>query len=154
MIRRTLHLVTVSMVTALLAGVPATPARADDSPLDTRVMIENFTADEATVRDFHSVPLSPQARERMRGLLTGWRARIEAERDGFASLSRSQQIDLLLLRNRIRASLRRLETEAAREADIAKLVPFAADIVNLEEQRRRMESVTARDATRRRRADF
>ncbi len=143
MMRRTLHLAALSMVAAVLAGAPA---RADDSPLDTRVMIENFVADQATVRDFHSVPLSAQARDRMRRFLTGWQARIEAQRDGFASLSRPAQIDLLLLRNRVRTSLRRLETEAAREAEIAGLVPFADDVVKLEEARRRMESVSARDA--------
>src|SRR5205085_7017410 len=59
----------------------------------------------------------------------------------FDVLSQPGRVDYLLLRNRLEHETKQLALEARRDAEIAPLIPFQQTIIDLEEARRRMETI-------------
>lgn len=111
---------------------------------DLRERIELLRADLADLGRRYDVPMSTERRAR---LLARWQQE-RRELDGldWNELGRDARVDWLLLDNQVRRSTWQLQAEIARDAELADLLPFAGAIVELAEQKRRLEILAARDA--------
>ena len=109
-----------------------------------REVIEYFEADRDALLAIWDVDTSPRRRARERELLGAWSAQLE--RLDQAALSTPDQVDLLLLSNRIEYLGRRIELSEARWPETAALLPFAEEIAQLQEGRRALTDVDAQAA--------
>lgn len=123
-------------VLVLLLAACAAPGRAADPPPasgpDLPALLLEYAADERGLSQFWSLP-SPARRAQQQALALAWRARLDAL--DFAALPRDAQVDWLVLDNYLRAESRRRRAEAERLEEVAGLLPFAADVIALEEAR-------------------
>jgi uncharacterized protein (DUF885 family) len=108
---------------------------------EMRGVIERYVADRGSLNRFYSVPTSPVRRERMRKFYGEWLAALE--RLDFEAMSLDGKIDYLLFKNHLDHELRQLDVQAKMIDETAPLIPFAQTIPDLEDARRRMESVDA-----------
>jgi uncharacterized protein (DUF885 family) len=129
-----LLLVATSMVS--IAGAQAPP--------DLRERIEMLRADLLDLGRRYDVPMSGERRARM---TERWQQEVdELAKMDFDALPRDARIDWLLLDNHSRRAVLMLEDEAARDAEVEAVLPFAPAIVELAEGRRRLVDQPARDA--------
>ena len=63
-------------------------------------------------------------------------------------MGQDEQIDYLLFQNDLRYRLRSLEHDQVKNREIDEFVPFASTIIDLQEQRRRIETVDAEQLAR------
>ncbi len=123
------------------------PGGITDSTLPTlRGMIELFGADQRNIQRFYDAPMSRQATDRRVEYLNHWIKILEAL--DFEALEQDEKIDYLLFQNDLRYRLRSLEHDQKKNREIAELIPFASIIVELQEQRRRIETVDAEQLAR------
>ncbi|HWA83730.1 MAG TPA: hypothetical protein VG820_09870, partial [Fimbriimonadaceae bacterium] len=101
-----------------------------------RPAIERFWADEGNLERVYVVRHSPTRRNRMTEFYKATLADLK-KRD-FATLGADGQVDYVLLRNYCEKHISDLSNEAKDEAKYASLIPFAKEITDLEEARRRM----------------
>jgi uncharacterized protein (DUF885 family) len=116
----------------------------DGTPLDTgtseiRPVIERY---DVELRDLNRVFALPGSSTRHTRLTRFYTEQIRLL-DGinFDALSQAGKIDYLLLRERLVREQKQIVSEAAREDEIASLIPFQRTIIELEESRRRMETI-------------
>src|SRR5688572_11379078 len=119
------------------------PLRADDPPAPNPLVprIERYAVDLRALERLHSTPLSAGRRDRLRALHQAALKDLEAL--DLAPLAVDARVDAALFANHLRHELSELEREAALDAEIAPLVPFAATVVALEDARREMKDVDA-----------
>ncbi|MGH7582054.1 MAG: DUF885 family protein [Gemmatimonadales bacterium] len=103
---------------------------------EMRPVLERWNADRGALGRRYSVEYSPQREQRYRSFYAAWRARLAAL--PFDRLSRSAQIDYILLDNRIRNEQALVDRDVQRAAEMATLLPFADTLDAMLEQRRRM----------------
>src|SRR5438093_1862607 len=121
----------------------------DPAPLDNfapspdrmPAFLARYEADRGSLERLFTTPYSPRRRDRFRAFSAGWREALEAL--PFEELTRSDRADWLLFRNLLEREERHLEWEERQFAEMEPLLPFAADLIALEEERRRLEDVTA-----------
>jgi uncharacterized protein (DUF885 family) len=111
-----------------LTGGGGAPAPAVRTP----ALLFEYSADAEDVGRYWSLP-SDARRTHAQQVSDEWRTRLDAI--DFATLSRDEQVDWLLLDNHLRAETTRRAADAARRAQIADLIPFADAITVLEEDR-------------------
>lgn len=109
-----------------------------------RDLIQEFDADRGSLSRLYTVECSPARRERFRRLFEDWQARLAAL--PFEDLDRDGRIDHVAFSRYLARQIRELDLQAERLAKIAPLLPFAQRIVDLEEARRRLESIDAAKA--------
>ncbi|MBM3984649.1 MAG: hypothetical protein FJ296_02985, partial [Planctomycetes bacterium] len=107
-------------------------AAGDTPPNPMPALVLEFAADERGTEQYWSLP-SEARRLQEEAVSAGWRARLDAL--DVSALPRDGQVDWLLLDNHLRAQARRHAADAAKRAEVAELLPFAADIMALEEAR-------------------
>ncbi len=100
-------------------------------------IIQQFTADAKALDRTYFVTISPARMERMERFYTGERAMLAAM--NFDALSPEDQVDYLLLNNRLSANLHQLAIERKQVEEMEPLLPFAKTIENLMESKRLME---------------
>jgi uncharacterized protein (DUF885 family) len=108
---------------------------------ELRDIVDRFGADGQAIQRFYSIPGSDERRARLRAYYNAWLAALP--KVDFARLSRPGQVDYVLLRNHIEYQLALLRREERIERETAPLVPFAEDIIRLQEQRQKLEFITA-----------
>jgi uncharacterized protein (DUF885 family) len=112
----------------------------DDVPQsEMRGVIERYTADRGSLARFYSVEASSSRRARMKQFYSEWLVAIA--KLNFDSMSQDGRIDYILFKNHLDHELRQLDIQEKALADVAPLVPFAQTITDLEDARRRMESI-------------
>lgn len=116
----------------------------DGSPLDTgtselKPAIERYSVDLRDLQRVYALPGSTVRQSKLEGFYVEQLRLLEAV--NFDALSQSGKVDYLLLRNRLEHEKKQLVTEHQRDAEIAALVPFQQIVIDLEEARRRMETV-------------
>jgi hypothetical protein len=111
------------------------------SPDRMPAFLARYKADRNSVERLYTAPYSPKRRERLQAFLAEWGKALEAL--PFAELTQSDRADWILFRNLLTRERRQLEREAERFVEMEALVPFAADLIALEEARRRLEDVDA-----------
>jgi hypothetical protein len=110
-------------------------------------LITLFQADYGGIDRLHSAPFSPRRRERFCALFSEWEATLEAM--PFESLSRSDQLDWLLLKNFLLNERYLLKREERQWEEMEPLLPFALPLISLEEDRRQLKEVNGREAAER-----
>src|SRR5436190_23178796 len=105
------------------------------------LLLERYQADHGSLERCFAVPGSPRWRERLRTFIAEWREISEAL--PFEEFSRSDQVDWLLFRHLLSREVRRLDREEERFREVQALLPFAADLIALEEERRRLGDIDA-----------
>lgn len=110
-------------------------------------LLIRFQADRAALERLLSAPYSPYRRQRLRAFWDEWQRALDSL--PFPELSRSDRADWLLLRNLIRKEQDRLEREARDFAEVEALLPFAQDLISLEDARRRHEDIDSPAAAQR-----
>ncbi|HJQ27145.1 MAG TPA: DUF885 family protein [Blastocatellia bacterium] len=116
---------------------------ADVSPSEMRSVIERYTTDRASLNRSYAVPLSATRQARFKQFYSDWLA--ELARLDFERMSLAGRVDYLLFKNHLEHELRQLEMEARQLAEMEPLLPFAKDLLGLEEARRRMAAVNAEE---------
>src|SRR5262245_28391094 len=101
--------------------------------------LARYAADRGSLERCWTVPCSPKWRARLRAFLDGWEEALEAL--PFDDLTRSDRADWLLFHNLLERERGQLEREEQQCAEIAPLLPFLADLIALEEERRQLEEI-------------
>ncbi len=138
---------TSSKVTRTKAsGAAETPdtseARSPESEM--RASIEYYVVDRGSLARSYPVANSPARRDRFRKFYSDALERIQ--KLDFDSMSQEGKVDYVLFKNHLEHELRQLDIEEKQLAEIQPLIPFAKTIVDLEEARRRMESIDSAKA--------
>jgi hypothetical protein len=103
--------------------------------------LARYHADHGSLERCYPVPYSPRRRGRFRAFFREWREVLEAL--PFDDLTRSDRADWLLFRHLLEREARRLDREERQFAEMEPLIPFAAALIALEEDRCRLEGVDA-----------
>jgi len=114
------------------------------APADLGPVIERYTSDWRSVRQFYNIPDSPTTERAMRQFYEAWRGALP--RIDFDSLPQEGRIDYILFRNKLDHELRQLDLERKRREEIAELMPFAGAIIELQEARQRVDPLDASEA--------
>jgi uncharacterized protein (DUF885 family) len=112
-----------------------------EAPSRLRQVIEKYDQDRGAYGRWYTAETSPARRERFRKLYQDRLA--ELARMDFSRLEHQEQVDHILFQNHLRRELSELDRNAAQLDEMSALIPFARAISDLEDQRRRMESIDA-----------
>jgi uncharacterized protein (DUF885 family) len=124
---------------AAASYVPDLPPLMNSTTSELREVVERYSADRAALRRRYGVEYSPARRAQLREFNTAWQARVQAM--DFDKLSSDARIDYVLLMNRLRQELVLLQREEKIWNETQPLLPFAGTIIELQETRRRMETI-------------
>lgn len=130
------------LLVSLPLAVCAAPADPSASP--TRSLTERFRNDRGALERLYNVELSTNRFARLQRLFADNLAALE--RFDFQSLDQPGRIDWLLFRNQLQFEKGELAYGARKNAEIADLIPFARTIIELEEERRRLQPQEPRDS--------
>ncbi len=108
-----------------------------DSGAGLRAHIERYQTDLGALNRFYTIDESPVRIRALRAFHQSWLKTLGAM--NFAQLPHDAQVDHLLLANKIRLELRRLDQTEQRLNDALPLLPFANTIFELHDNRVRVE---------------
>jgi uncharacterized protein (DUF885 family) len=131
-----------------LPGAPASAAPDEEKmpPSEMEDAINRYVLDRGSLSRFYNVQMGPERRARMKKFYEEWRAQLAQMK--FEAMSQTGRVDYILFRNHLDHELKQLEIEVQRYAEVEPIVPFAGQLMALEETRRRMEKIdTPRLAT-------
>jgi uncharacterized protein (DUF885 family) len=111
---------------------------------ELRDTVERFSADRAAIQRFYTMPGSPERRERLRAFYSAWLKALTSV--DFDKFSRDGQVDYVLLRNYIEYQVALLGREERAERQTSLLLPFAGDLIKLQEERQKLHFITADQA--------
>lgn len=111
----------------------------NDSPSRLHGVIEKYQEDYGILNRFYSAPTSVNRAERMKQFYAEWIALLDKQ--NFDRLNHDEQIDYLLFKNYLEHEQRELARNVAQMEEMAAIVPFAATINNLEDSRRKLETI-------------
>ena len=115
-----------------------------DPQSELRGMIERYAADRSILSRSYPVAFSPMRAAGARQFHSEWLATLRGL--DFNALSRDGRIDYILFKNLLDYELRQLEIQARSLSETAPYLTFGQTIIDLEESRRRMESIDSRKA--------
>ena len=130
----------VACALAAVAAYAAAPGKVADSRHDEAVMpamIEQFTADSRSLERSYSLNISPAHTRRFEKFFADTQSALAAIK--FDSLSHEDQIDYLLLKNRISSDLHELSIRKKQIDEMQPLLPFAKAIEDIMETKRMMQ---------------
>jgi uncharacterized protein (DUF885 family) len=104
-----------------------------------RASIERYTVDRGSLTRSYPVAGSQRRRDRFRKFYSEWLASLKDL--SFDSMSEDGKIDYLLFKNHLEYELRQLDIQSRQLSEIEPLVPFATQIIELEEARRNMANI-------------
>jgi hypothetical protein len=155
MMRTFAHVPATIMLLAALAGpsgvraqdapiretepVPPAAALTDATASELHDAVARFGIDRAALLRRHDAPYSPGRRARLRSFYAGWRERLASL--PFESWDIESRIDYVLLRAELAYQLALLDREERMAAEMAPLLPFSDDIVELQESRRALDPI-------------
>lgn len=111
----------------------------NESPSRLRGVIEKFKEDHGSLDLFYTAPISINRHERFKDFYNDWLAFLYKQ--NFNALNHDEQIDYLLFQNHLRREIKELDFTAKQIAEMSVLIPFAATISDLEDSRRRLETI-------------
>jgi hypothetical protein len=140
-------------VVVLLAGIPCPgvgevmvgsqePVIQEDSPL--RSFVERYSQDRSALFRRYGIPFSPVRRDRMRGFYREWEGKLEGL--DYDALDVEGRIDFHLLKKEVGYQKELLDREEALFEEMVPLIPFALEIMEVEESRRLFEPVDPEEA--------
>lgn len=111
----------------------------NEPPSRLRGMIEKFGEDYGSINRFYTAQTSRNRSARFRQLYSDYRSALE--RLNFQSLNADEQVDYVLFHNYLDHEQKELARFDKQLAEMANLLPFATTISDLEDTRRRLESI-------------
>jgi hypothetical protein len=108
---------------------------------ELRDLVARFSADRAAIQRFYTIPGSPERRDKLRAFYGAWLKALPTL--GFDRISRDGQVDYVLLRNYIEYQVALLGREERAERETSLLIPFANDVIKLQEERQKLRFITA-----------
>jgi uncharacterized protein (DUF885 family) len=131
----------------LICGISTAPSQNNNDALNNyseppsrlRGVIENFDEDYGALNRFYSAQTSPNRLARFRKLYGDYLAVLG--RTDFDTLSHDEQIDYLLFKNYLDHEQKELGRFEAQLKEMDALIPFALTISDLEDSRRRLETL-------------
>lgn len=112
-----------------------------EQPSRLRHAIEKYEQDRGAYGRWYSAETSLARKERFSKLYSDRLA--ELARMNFARLEHHEQVDYILFQNHLRRELQELNRTAAQIDELEPIIPFAKVIADLEDQRRRLETIDA-----------
>jgi uncharacterized protein (DUF885 family) len=134
-----LLIITVSAFVTINAQATEDLNAYNEPPSRLRGVIEKFREDYGSLNRFYTAQTSPNRAARLRELYTDRLAFLTKQ--NFETLNHDEQIDYLLFKNYLEHELRERDRNAAQLAEMSALIPFAKTISDLEDSRRRLESI-------------
>lgn len=125
-----------------LAPSSSLEAPLPDSPL--RSLVERYSLDREALFRRYAVPFSPARRDRLDRFYAQWQDRLEAL--DYQGLGLEGRIDYLLLAKELRYQRGLLDREGSLFREMLPLLPFAPELMALEESRRRFQPVDPEEA--------
>ncbi|HEU5235905.1 MAG TPA: hypothetical protein VFU37_02120 [Pyrinomonadaceae bacterium] len=116
----------------------------DLAPSEMRPILERYVVDRGSLQRSYPVVSSPARRERFRKFYS--EALQQLQKLNFDAMSQEGKVDYILFRTDLEHELRQLDIEEKQLAEIAPLIPFGKTIIDLEETRRRMETIDSAKA--------
>jgi uncharacterized protein (DUF885 family) len=113
----------------------------NEPPSRLRGAIEKFSEDAGSLNRFYTAATSGNRAARFRQFYGDWLAVLG--RQNFEALNHDEQIDYLLFNNYLEHEIRELDREGGQRAEMSSLIPFAVTISDLEDSRRRLETIDA-----------
>ncbi len=111
----------------------------NEPPSRLRGVIEKFDKDRGSIDRFYTAATSPNRVNRFRQLYTDYVGMLG--RLNYSSLNLDEQIDYVLFRNYLDHEQKELARFEKQIAEMSRILPFAVSINDLEDSRRRLESV-------------
>lgn len=111
----------------------------NESPSQLRGVIEKFNEDYGILDRFYSAQTSPNRTSRFGQLYDDELAMLAKQ--NFEALNHDEQIDYLLFKNYLEHEKKELARRAAQLAEMSSLIPFAKTISDLEDTRRKLETI-------------
>jgi uncharacterized protein (DUF885 family) len=124
---------------AIVCGLVLAAQDVDSSRSEMRAAIERYSADRAILNRSAPIDFSAAHAARMKQFYNEWAASLN--RTNFDGMTQDGKVEYLLFRNQLDYELRQLDVREQRLAETSTLLPFAQTIIDLEESRRRMESM-------------
>jgi uncharacterized protein (DUF885 family) len=115
------------------------PAEITSTDSEMRPQIERYTVDRGSLTRAFPVQMSPGRRDRFRQFYSDWLAALT--KLDFDRMSEDGKIDYILFKNHLEYELRQLDIQTRQLDEIQSIIPFAKNIIDLEETRRRMEPI-------------
>jgi uncharacterized protein (DUF885 family) len=113
----------------------------NEPPSRLRGMIEKYSQDYGALNRFYSAQTSANRASRMRQLYGDSLSLLE--RLNFEGLNHDEQIDHILFSNYLRHEIKELDRNKTQLDEMAAIIPFSKTISDLEDQRRRLESINS-----------
>jgi len=113
----------------------------NEPPSRLRGVIEKFSEDYGSLNRFYTAETSPNRAARFGAFFSDWLAFLN--RQNFDSLNADEQIDFLLFKNYLAHEIKESERRAKQFEEMSALLPFARTISDLEDSRRRLETLDA-----------
>ena len=127
--------------TNLFAQSPDELANYNESPSRLRGVIEKYGEDYGILNRFYSANTSPNRQARFKQLNADWLALLDKQ--NFDSLNHDEQVDYLLFANYLNHEQRELARYDKQLEEMSSLMPFAKTISDLEDSRRKLETIDA-----------
>ncbi len=121
------------------ASVPSPASLMDATVSEMRNVVERYTADRQALFRRYTLPYSPARRERLRVFYSEWLAALHGME--FEPLGVDGRLDYLLLEKELRYQKELLDREEKLFAEMEVFLPFARDLMALEEARRQFKTV-------------
>lgn len=113
----------------------------NEPPSLFRGVIEKFSQDAGSLDRFYTAPVSANRATRFRTLYTDWLAFLNKQ--NFDSLNTDEQIDYLLFKNYLAHEIKESDRRTKQIEEMSSLIPFAKTISDLEDSRRKLETIDA-----------
>jgi uncharacterized protein (DUF885 family) len=129
-----------------LASVPKPADLVGKQSSELAELLNRYNADQTSLARRYDAPGSPLQRTRMRQFYQAWRTRLK-EVD-FDKLKQEGRVDYVLLDNLLKYQLALLDRADKQRAEEAALLPFADQLLRLQDDRREMKVVDGKAAAR------
>ncbi len=111
----------------------------NEPPSRLRGVIERFSEDYGSLNRFYTAQTSPNRRARFHQFYADWLAVLNKQ--NFDALNHDEQIDYLLFKNYLEHEQRESDRFAGQIEEMSALIPFAKTISDLEDSRRKLETI-------------
>src|SRR3982750_855952 len=111
----------------------------NETPSRLRSVIDRFEQDYGALNRWYSAPYSTNRAQRMTRLYSDELALVTSF--NFDSLNHDEQVDYLLFKNYLDHEQKELARSQQQISEMSALIPFAHNISDLEDSRRRMETM-------------
>jgi uncharacterized protein (DUF885 family) len=111
----------------------------NEPPSRLRGVIEKYREDFGILNRFYTAQTSANRAARLKQFYADYESVLNKQ--NFASLNHDEQIDFLLFKNYLEHERRELERNNLQMAEMSALIPFAKTISDLEDSRRKLETI-------------